>query len=101
PVLTSPGESFASAEAAGAVKAAGLNSLVAETLEEYERLAKDAGSDPAVLGALKSRLASNRWTWPLLDAGQYIRHLECAYETMCATSRRGEAPQSFDVKPLF
>ncbi|MEI7931800.1 MAG: tetratricopeptide repeat protein [Alphaproteobacteria bacterium] len=100
PVLTCLGKSFSGRKAAGIVKAIGFDDLVAGSLEDYEAMARNLALDSGALAELKSRLAANRLTYPLLDAGAYARHLESAYETMISVSQRGEAARSFQVQPI-
>jgi predicted O-linked N-acetylglucosamine transferase (SPINDLY family) len=93
PVLTCLGETFAGRVAASVLKSIGLDDLVAHSLEEYESLALRLASEPSYLGALKERLANNRNTFPLFDAGRATRQIEAAYTLMWQRYRRGEAPK--------
>jgi len=95
PVLTWPGEMFASRVAASLLTAMGLPDLIAATREDYERRAVELARGPQALGALRARLAANRLTMPLFDTDAHVRHLEGAFETMWAAHARGERPQSF------
>ena len=67
PVLTCPGESFASRVGASLLKAVGLPELVAGSPQEYEALALELATQPEKLQALRARLAENRLTRPLFD----------------------------------
>jgi len=97
PVLTWPGQMFASRVAASLLTAVGLPDLIAATREDYERRAVELARAPQALAALRARLAANRLATPLFDTGAHVRHLESAYETMWATRDRGGAPRSFQV----
>jgi predicted O-linked N-acetylglucosamine transferase (SPINDLY family) len=97
PVLTCLGSAFAGRVAASLVRSAGLPELVVHSLEDYEALAERLAGDPAMLGALKRRLAETRDTMALFDTPRYTRSLEAAYRTMWLRTRRGEAPASFTV----
>jgi protein O-GlcNAc transferase len=97
PVLTRPGEMFASRVAASLLTAVGLPDLITASEEEYERRAIALASDAPALAALRARLAANRRSTPLFDTDAHVRHLESAFETMWATHLRGERPQSFLV----
>ena len=99
PVLTWPGETFASRVAAGLLTAAGLPELIAATREDYEQRAVERASEPQALGALRARLAANRLSMPLFDTDAHVRNLEAALETMWAVHARGERPQSFVAAP--
>jgi protein O-GlcNAc transferase len=97
PVLTCLGTTFAGRVAASLNYAVGMGELVTNSLEEYEALAMKIAHDPALLAALKARLAANRKTYPLFDTRRFARNIEVAYTTMWQRSQRGEAPQSFAV----
>ena len=97
PIVTVLGPSFANRVAASLLTAIGLPELIASSLDEYEALALALAHDPARLAALKAKLAANRTTAPLFDAGRFCRHIERAYETMMEIARAGEAPRPFDV----
>ena len=53
--------------------------------------------NPAMLKALRDKLAGNRLTQPLFDTPRFTRNLESAYITMLERHRRGEPPESFAV----
>jgi len=97
PVLTWPGEMFASRVAASLLTAVGLPELIAATQDEYERRAIALAGDPQALAALRARLAANRLSTPLFDTGAHVAHLERAFETMWAAHARGEPPRAFMV----
>lgn len=97
PVLTCMGDGFAGRVAASMLHAAGLPELVTHSLDEYENLAGTFAADRNLLKPLRDRLASGRHTRPLFDTARLCRHIEAAYETMCATWQRGEKPRGFAV----
>lgn len=82
PVVTCPGESFASRVAASLLHAIGLPELVADTSETFESLAVELAHNPARLEDMRHRLASNRLTTPLFDSHRFARHIEDAYRQM-------------------
>ena len=98
PVLTCPGESFASRVAASLLHAAGMPELIAASLCAYEAMALDLARDPARLASIKAKLRSQRASCALFDTARFTRHLEAAYVTMRDRSARGEAPASFAVE---
>lgn len=100
PVLTWPGQTFASRVAAGIDHAIGLDELVAPDREAYRRLAIQLASDPGRLTDLRARLAENRNTAPLFDTPRFTRHLESAFRTMWQVWCAGAPPRPFDVPPL-
>jgi predicted O-linked N-acetylglucosamine transferase (SPINDLY family) len=99
PVLTCLGSSFAGRVAASLLNAVGLPELVTHTLEEYEARALELARDPAMLAQIRDKLAQNRRSYPLFDAGRFCRHVEAAFSTMWERHRRGEPPASFSVAP--
>jgi predicted O-linked N-acetylglucosamine transferase (SPINDLY family) len=100
PVLTCAGEAFAGRVAASLLHAVGLPELVTTNLGDYEALALKLAADPSLLRSLRDRLAENRATSALFDAGRFRRHIEAAYTQMWDIWRRGESPRSFDVEAL-
>lgn len=80
PLVTLIGETFASRVAASLLHAVGLPELVTTGWEEYFELAKGLAFDPAVLAALKGKLARQRLTSPLFDTVRFTRDLEALYE---------------------
>jgi len=97
PVLTCPGETFASRVAASLACAAGLHELVVRDMEAYEALAVALAHDPQRLGSLKRALAAGLQTLPVFDAAGRARELESAYSEMVARQRRELPPAAFSV----
>jgi predicted O-linked N-acetylglucosamine transferase (SPINDLY family) len=97
PLLTWPGETFASRVAASLLHAIGLPELVAPGAEEYEAMAIALARDPQRLQALRERLAQNRLAASLFDTGRYVRDLERAYGRMWSIHASGARPSSFSV----
>jgi predicted O-linked N-acetylglucosamine transferase (SPINDLY family) len=98
PVLTCLGATFAGRVAASLDRAVGLPELVTDSLKDYEALALKLAHDPALLAALKAKLANNRATYPLFDTKRFTRNIEAAYATMWQRYQRGEPPESFAVE---
>jgi protein O-GlcNAc transferase len=97
PLITWPGETFASRVAASLLTAVGLPELIVSSLADYERTAIALGRDSERLRRLRERLADNRLKMPLFRTADYARGLELAFATMHARQRKGEAPQPFAV----
>jgi len=76
PLLTCPGETFASRVSGSHLHAIGLPELVASSLAAYESLAIELAFDGSRLGTLRKRLAEHRDTQPLFDTPAYTRALE-------------------------
>src|SRR5438552_5591395 len=68
PLLTCPGETFASRVAGSLLQTIGLPELIAKDLEQYERTARELAEHPERLGELKAKVRERRLTSPLFDA---------------------------------
>lgn len=100
PLVTCTGSTFAGRVAASLLHAVGLPELVTDSLDDYEALALQLATDPALLKSVVGKLAQNRLTHPLFDTARFARHIESAYETMVNRWQRGEPPASFSVEPV-
>ncbi|TAL09577.1 MAG: tetratricopeptide repeat protein [Nitrospirae bacterium] len=100
PVLTCPGETFASRVAGSLLQAVELPELIAASLSDYEAKAVRLARSPAALKAVRERLTKNRLAAPLFDSERYARHLEQAYRVMWDRYMRGEAPRPIEVPNL-
>jgi protein O-GlcNAc transferase len=100
PVVTCLGQTFAGRVAASLLKAIGLPELVSTSLVDYEALALKLAREPAMLAAIKEKLARNRDGYPLFDTPQFTRNLEAAYATMWRQYQRGEPPKAFAVESI-
>lgn len=98
PLLTCPGEAFASRVAASLLNAIGLPELVAETPEHYDRMAVQLATDRSLLGDLRRRLHINRATAPLFDIRRYTRNLERGYTLMHERSLAGNPPEHLYIE---
>ena len=90
PIVTCPGETFASRVAGSLLHASGLSELIAADLDGYFDLALDLATDPQRLAALRARLAGNRATCALFDVRGYTADLENIYEVMWRRCRAGQ-----------
>ena len=97
PVLTFPGEAFASRVGASLLQALGLPELIASSADEYESLALALATEPNRLSAIRKRLAANLRTHPLFDTARFTRHIEAAYAAMWQRHQRGLAPDQIEV----
>ena len=97
PVLTCPGEAFASRVAASLLLALGLPELVAADLQDYGHKALALATRGDLLQALRSRLAFNDAVHPLADVDAFRRPLESAFVAMCRSARQGARPHTFDI----
>ncbi len=97
PIVTCPGDTFASRVAASLVRAAGLPELVVNSWEDYERLAVRLAQSPEKLAALKERLTRDRATCPLFDTRRFTRNLEAAYTAMYERLQAGLPPDHLTI----
>jgi protein O-GlcNAc transferase len=100
PVLTCLGTTFAGRVAASLLYAAGMQELVAHSLEEYEAIALRLAQDPTALSAIAAKLSDTRDNCALFDTAKSTRHLEAAYIAMWERANQGLPPADFAVAPL-
>lgn len=87
PLITCPGDSFASRVAASLLTAMDLQELIVPGFNEIEDLAVALAKDPARLDALKQKVRTNRATSSLFDTDTFARNIEAAYQQMIAAQR--------------
>lgn len=97
PVLTWPGERFASRVAASLLHAVGLDDMVVPSRAAYLERAVELASKPELLASIRQCLADNKMTYPLFDTQRFARHLEDAYELMWAAHEKGERPARIEA----
>ena len=82
PVLTCAGNTFASRVAASLLKAANLEELITDSLEDYENKALALASKPDQLHNIKARLTKHNAELPLFNTLQFAKDLESRYQDM-------------------
>ena len=82
PIVTRPGETFASRVAGSLLSAIKLPELIVDREDEYFDLALALASNPGSLEKLRRKLAFNRMTTPLFDVEAYTAALERLYLEM-------------------
>ena len=92
PIVTCPGETFASRVAASLCAAAGLPALVTRSLDEYEAKALQLAATPDDLDALRRHLEERRESLPLFDSARFTAALEDLYGRMNERWQAGEPP---------
>ena len=97
PLITCQGHAFPGRVAASVLRAVGLNELVTQTPEDYERLAVQLAQDPALLSSIRQKLATKRGTTPLFDTARFAKGIEQAYRIMLERRTRGLPPEGFAV----
>ncbi len=90
PVLTLPGERFASRVGASLVSAVGMPEMIAGDFDHYEALAIELGRQPQQLADLRQKLAVNRLTTPLFDTAGFVRDIEALYTDIWADACAGD-----------
>lgn len=82
PVLTWPGNTFASRVGASLLRAMEIPELIVPTREEYVRRAVDLGRYPAQLAALRQQVENKRRSAALFRSQDYTRQLEILLRTL-------------------
>ena len=100
PVLTLPGESFASRVAASLLAAVGLEGLAMGSVEDYEAALVTMATDPAVLPGLRAHLVDNRLQLPLFDTPAYTRRFEALLRRLWQRWCEGLPPQHLAAEEL-
>ena len=94
PVLTVPGETFASRVAASLVAACGLGDLACRSEDDYVELATALANEPDTLRGIKAHLDANRRALPLFDAERLARDMDALLTRMHDRHLAGLAPQA-------
>jgi predicted O-linked N-acetylglucosamine transferase (SPINDLY family) len=100
PVLTLPGESFASRVAASVLAAVGLEGLAMTSLADYEAALVTLATDPEVLPGLRAHLVENRLQLPLFDTERYTRGFEATMQVLWQRWCEGRAPTHLPAEAL-
>jgi predicted O-linked N-acetylglucosamine transferase (SPINDLY family) len=82
PVVTLTGKTHASRVGVSLLNNIGLSELIANTTEEYVRLAVELAGELPRLSELRSTLRQRMEGSPLMDAPRFARDIEAAYRTM-------------------
>jgi predicted O-linked N-acetylglucosamine transferase (SPINDLY family) len=97
PVLTCPGDTFASRVSASILLAADLPELIVPDFEEYERRAIHFANNPADLKAIRDKWAARRTSCALFDTRRFVRNLEHAYRLIWEDYLAGVPPRRLFV----
>jgi predicted O-linked N-acetylglucosamine transferase (SPINDLY family) len=82
PVVTLRGQTAVSRGGASILSNIGLPELIAETLEDYVRIANGLARDPHRASALRAGMRARMRTSPLMDAAAFAKGVESAYRDM-------------------
>ncbi|NHK99910.1 O-linked N-acetylglucosamine transferase, SPINDLY family protein [Rubrivivax benzoatilyticus] len=94
PVLTVPGQTFASRVAASLLHACELDELVCGDGDAYVDLAVGLARDRSRLQALQRHLRERRLTLPLFDTARYAADFDALLLRMAERERQGLPPQA-------
>jgi predicted O-linked N-acetylglucosamine transferase (SPINDLY family) len=100
PLLTLPGESFASRVGASLLTTLDLPDLIAPTVQNYVAQAVRLADDRTALEGLKTRLDMALRETAVFDPAAFARGLERAFEAMVLSRAAGSPPGSFDIDPV-
>jgi predicted O-linked N-acetylglucosamine transferase (SPINDLY family) len=100
PILTLPGQGFASRVGASLLTALELPDLIAPDIAAYVAAAVRLAADRPALEALRARLDKTLRTSPVFDPIAFARHLEAAFKTLQARAQAGLPPAGFDIDAL-
>ncbi|MCT7951107.1 UDP-N-acetylglucosamine-peptide N-acetylglucosaminyltransferase [Ancylothrix sp. C2] len=78
PVLTVPGDTYVARMGASVCAAAGLEEMICNSLEEYEKRAIYFATHRDELAEIRQKLEANLQTAPLFDTALFIKNLEAA-----------------------
>jgi len=88
PVISLSGRTSTSREGVRILRTLGLDELLAESPEDYVRIAVELAADWPRLAVLRSGLRDRMSRSSLMDAVRFARNLEAAYHTMWEESSR-------------
>ncbi len=88
PLLTKPGNTYASRMGASICAAAGLDALICASVESYEKQAVHLATHLEELTAHRRQLQQKRQHLPLFNPQQFVGHLEAALHQVWATSQQ-------------
>ncbi|CCG40098.1 O-linked N-acetylglucosamine transferase, SPINDLY family protein [Magnetospirillum molischianum] len=97
PILTTPGEAFASRVGASLLGALGLPELICPDLDAYEEKAVALATDPAALATVTERLAAARLSSALFDTDRFARDLERGFRLIWDAACTGRRPRRLEV----
>ena len=85
PVICLDGDTHRARVGVSLLSEVGLTELIADTVDDYVRLAVDLARDPHYLTELRASLRNRLGSSPLMDAHATTKELEKAYRTMWRT----------------
>lgn len=83
PVITLAGDRFSARMGASLLPNVGLPQMVAQSADDYVRIAAELAADPSQLRTLRRSLRDRMAASPICDAPRVARELEQAFQMMC------------------
>src|SRR5690606_23078514 len=99
PLLTVPGDTFASRVGASLVSACGLPEMVCADAAAYVAKATALVNEPSMLRAAQRHLAENRHRLPLFDTRRYARDFDALLLRMWERHESGLPPEHLPACP--
>lgn len=97
PLLTFPGETFASRVAASLLTTLGCGDFIVDSAARYRERAIEIGGDPTLRAATRARFEAARTSSPLFDIAGFARRFERAMLAVVARQRAGREPVDFAI----
>ena len=97
PLLTLPGNSFASRVSASMLKNLNLQELIANSTGDYESIAISLANNPIKLEEIREKLFKASKTASIFNTDAYIKKLESAYQNVYQRSMKGLPPVSITI----
>lgn len=97
PLLTCPGETYASRFGASHLSALGMTELITASPAEYEARAFHLATHPDELPAIRRKLANQRLQAPLFRTDRLVRQLEAAYKQAWNRHQAGLPPAHIEI----
>lgn len=97
PVVTLRGRQFVARMSSSSLHAIGLDSLIATSLEEYERICIELAGDRERLNIIKNHILSNRRASILFDMPRFVGDLEALYRQMWGRFGAGNSPEQICI----
>lgn len=95
PILTCPGESFASRMGASICHTVGLDQFICDSPQAYEEQAIYWGTHPQELQTIRDNLSQNKEELPLFQPKQWVNSLESILQSLMNFSLYRAKERSF------
>nr|CCA22532.1 predicted protein putative [Albugo laibachii Nc14] len=101
PMITLAKDRMATRVASSLLRAANLDEMITNSLEEYEELAVTLATDTKRWRAIKDKLERSRTSCPLFDTQRWVRNLETGLMMAWERYESGQPPDHIDVCDVF